>query len=121
MPRRPVELERAPAPVRTVAVEVCEYDGWDLGVPATATLLAARSGGTIRYGAAWFREGSVVELGLDAFVLREALAVTWVSGFATWSRSGKSGWKADRAFWRDPDDGGIRFGKHAKIPATLFA
>ncbi len=119
LPRPALELERAAGPTRTVAVEVCEYDGWDLGVPATATRLAARASGEVRYGAAWFCEGNVLEVGLGAFVLREVLAVRWPGGFACWSRSGKSGWKAGRALWRDGASFG--YGAHSKIPATFFA
>lgn len=120
VPRDQVGLDRAPGPVRTVLAGAGPVRPDGVLHPSTAVRLVKRSGGRLEYAAAWFCEGDVRERGFDAFVLREALVVRWSGGFATWSRSGRTGWKAGAAFWRDPDDGGVRYGRCSALPATLF-
>lgn len=123
VPRNSAELERPAGPVRTELLVTEMLDLADVGAPSTVVRLLARTlnaGGSVRYAAAWFCEGDAGELGFDAFVLREAIAVTWDGGFATWGRSGRGRWTPGHAFWRDPDDGGVRYGRCSAVPATLF-
>lgn len=110
VPRLAVELERRVEPMRT---GLLRWEGADVlcdqvGVPSTVLRLAGRRGGEIAYAAAWFCEGKVDEQGFDAFTLREVLVVRWSLGFATWSRSGRGGWKSGKAFRRE--DGVVSFG-----------
>lgn len=118
-----VELERAPAPVRTVLFPAGPVRPDNVLHPSTAVRLAKRAGGGMEYAAAWFCEGDVRAAGLDAFVLREVLAVWWsgeARGFALWSRSGRGGWKPGAAFWTDPTSGLVHYGRCSAVPATLF-
>lgn len=118
-----VELERAPAPVRTVLFAAGPVRPDNVLHPSTAVRLVRRSGGRLEYAAAWFCDGDVRAAGLDAFVLREVLAVRWsgeARGFALWSRSGRSGWKPGAAFWTDPTSGLVHYGRCSAVPATLF-